>query len=549
MKTILKISITAAAIMSLFCSCVKEVIPYGGTTTESQVTLETMVRGIPAAIVQPGSAGYGAQCPWDFGLPAIHLATDSMVGDLVISGNIGYDWFEQWGANDHLGPEYAVGALTWDTYYTWIMSANNIIRIIKEKMNEEDDYSTLTAQEKNYLGLAYTYRAMFYLDLVRLYEFKENKYTKADELIGLGVPIVLEDTTEEEAKSNPRAKVSDTYHNVIIPDLDKAEILLQGASSSDPYTIGLAYVYGLKARAYLERGTAGDEGAWEAAAEYARLAINTSGRTPLTQAQWEDPINGFNSATTNNSWIWGLALPSESISSLNCFTAHMSTENSWSAYAFDTGRAINRNLYNSIHNYDFRKHSWLDPDRSVYEYKSCRPDSKEYFAETLNDYVCIKFRPAQGTYDDYKVGSAADHPCMRVEEMYFIEAEATAHFNLAAAKTLLNDFMNNYRIVEGGWAYDCSNRATVESFVDELILQKRIEFWGEGIVMFDMKRLDMSTRRGYVGTNAPASYRLNTDGRAPYWNFCITRGETQNNTAVAGKNNPDPSGCITPWKS
>ncbi len=548
MKRFINILIIAAALVPLSSSCVKEVFPYGGTTTEDQVTLETIVRGIPAALVQPGSAGYGSQCPWDFGLPAIHLATESMTGDLVISGNIGYDWFEQWGANDALGPEYAVGALTWDTYYTWIMSANNIIRIIKEKIPQEGDYTALDASEKNYLGLAYTYRAMFYLDLVRLYEFKENKYTKGDNIIGLGVPIVIETTTEDEAKNNPRAKVEDIYNTVIIPDLDRAEKLLQGTNSTDPYTIGIAYVYGLKARTYLERGTAGDQGAWEKAAEYARMAINISGRTPLTQSQWEDPTTGFNNATANNSWIWGLALPSESISSLNCFTAHMSTENSWSAYGFDTGRAINRNLYNSVNNYDFRKHSWLDPDRSFYEYKSCREDGKKYFAEELDSYVNIKFRPAQGTYDDYKIGSAADHPCMRVEEMYFIEAEATAHINLASAKSMLNDFMNKWRMT-GGMTYDCSKRATVEAFVDELILQKRIEFWGEGIVMFDMKRLDMSTRRGYVGTNAPASYRLNTDGRAPYWNFCITRGETQNNTALAGKNNPDPSGCITPWKN
>ena len=103
-----------------------------------------------------------------------------------------------------------------------------------------------------------------------------------------------------------------------------------------------------------------------------------------------------------------------------------------------------------------------------------------------------------------------------------------------------------HRIVGGG--YDCTNMSSsVESFTNELMLQKRIEFWGEGIVMFDMKRLDMSTRRGYVGTNSPNSYRLNTEGRAPYWNFVITRGETQNNPVIATQNNPDPSQTVKPW--
>ncbi|WP_277089518.1 RagB/SusD family nutrient uptake outer membrane protein [Alistipes sp.] len=537
MKNILKIS--AAAFSILLGSCIKDVTPTE-IATEDQVTLETLVGGIPAALVKPGSTGYNLA--WDFALPAIHLATESMTGDIAITGNIGYDWFQQWGANDALGPEYAVGALPWNNYYTWIMMANNVISLI-----DETDIATLGAKERSYLGFAYAYRAMFYLDLVRLYEFKENTVTRADDLLGLGVPIVLPETTEAQAKNNPRATVDEIYDSVIFPDLEKAGKLLENFTAPDKYTISLALVYGLKARAYLERGTdKNDAAAYRSAAEYARKAITASGRTPLTQEEWEDPANGFNNAESNNAWIWGLALPSESVANLMCFTVHMSCENDWAPY--HAGRAINRNLYNSIYLRDFRRHSWLDPDRGSYSYKSCRPDGKEYFAEKLADYVNIKFRPAQGAYKDFKVGGAADHCCMRVEEMYFIEAEATAQAgDVQGGIRLLNEFMTKYRMMDGA-VYDCSAQSTLKSFVNELMLQKRIEFWGEGIVMFDMKRLDMSSKRGYVGTNAPASYRLNVDGRAPYWNFVISRGETQNNTAIAKQNNPDPSGLVEPWK-
>ena len=537
MKNILKIS--AAAFSILLGSCIKDVTPTE-IATEDQVTLETLVGGIPAALVKPGSTGY--KLAWDFALPAIHLATESMTGDIAITGNIGYDWFQQWGANDALGPEYAVGALPWNNYYTWIMMANNVISLI-----DETDIATLGAKERSYLGFAYAYRAMFYLDLVRLYEFKENTVTRADDLLGLGVPIVLPETTEAQAKNNTRATVDEIYDSVIFPDLEKAGKLLENFTAPDKYTISLALVYGLKARAYLERGTdKNDAAAYRSAAEYARKAITASGRTPLTQEEWEDPANGFNNAESNNAWIWGLALPSESVANLMCFTVHMSCENDWAPY--HAGRAINRNLYNSIYLRDFRRHSWLDPDRGSYSYKSCRPDGKEYFAEKLADYVNIKFRPAQGAYKDFKVGGAADHCCMRVEEMYFIEAEATAQAgDVQGGIRLLNEFMTKYRMMDGA-VYDCSAQSTLKSFVNELMLQKRIEFWGEGIVMFDMKRLDMSSKRGYVGTNAPASYRLNVDGRAPYWNFVISRGETQNNTAIAKQNNPDPSGLVEPWK-
>ena len=134
--------------------------------------------------------------------------------------------------------------------------------------------------------------------------------------------------------------------------------------------------------------------------------------------------------------------------------------------------------------------------------------------------------------------------------MYFIEAEATAQAgDLAEGIRLLNEFMNSYRMIDSG-IYDCTARSgNLDSFINELMLQKRIEFWGEGIIMYDMKRLDMPTRRGYVGTNAPAAYRLNVEeGRAPYWNIVITRGETQNNPVIASQNNPDPSGLVELWK-
>ncbi|WP_288290079.1 RagB/SusD family nutrient uptake outer membrane protein, partial [uncultured Alistipes sp.] len=212
MKNILKISAAAAAMTLALSGCIKDATPTQ-IATEDQVTLETLVRGIPAALVMYNSTGYAQDgAAWDFSLPAIHLATESMTGDLVVTGNIGYDWFTQWGTNVSLGSDYAVGALTWDNYYTWIMMANNVIKQI-----DASDFSSLDATQRSYLGFAYTYRAMFYLDLVRLYEFKENTVTEAPELLGLGVPVVLPETTEAEAKNNPRAKVDDIYDKVIFP--------------------------------------------------------------------------------------------------------------------------------------------------------------------------------------------------------------------------------------------------------------------------------------------------------------------------------------------
>lgn len=537
MKNILKISIAALASAALLSSCIKESFPTDRATEEqvsqSATALEAMVKGIPAALIAPRSLTQYTN-HWNFSLPAIMFARDAMAGDMAIAGDTGYDHFSAWGTNQAMGDRYAVGDLPWRNYFIWIKACNDIIGTI--------DKGALTTATKHVLGSAYAYRASFYLDLVRMYEFKENKYTSAPGVVGLSVPIVTEGTTEEMAKNNPRATAQEVFDQIIFPDLEHAATMLADYSAPDAYVPSLAMVYGLTARAYLDRGSANnDTESYRLAAEYARRAITASGCTPLTQAQWEDPVNGFNNAGSNNAWIWGLPITTDNVSNLMNFQAHIGTEESW-GYGTLTMRAIDRGLYNSIDPKDFRRHSWLDPDRSSYAYKSCRPDGTAYFAK-LKDLSNIKFRPAQGAYNDYTTGGATDIVCMRVEEMYFIEAEATAYSNLSAAQGLLNTFMR-YRITDG--SYDCTaTTSSLEGFLDELVLQKRIEFWGEGIIMFDLKRLNRSSTRGYKGTNHPMDYRLNTDGRAPFWNFVIVRSEGNNNPAIV--NNPDPTGTVPVW--
>ena len=140
MKKATNITLATLAAALLASSCIKEADPYE-IATEDQVTLETLIEGIPASLVQAGSAGYAKDGQaWDFALPAIHIATESMTGDVAIGGNIGYDWFAQWGTNEALGADYAVGALTWNNYYAWIMAANNVIKQI-----DASDFATLDA--------------------------------------------------------------------------------------------------------------------------------------------------------------------------------------------------------------------------------------------------------------------------------------------------------------------------------------------------------------------------------------------------------------------
>ena len=561
MKNILIKTLSVILVTFIASGCVKETFPAGGTLTtgqleSSELSLDYMLNGIPAAMMTSGTAGYASTYGYhaDFGIAAIHLMTEAMLEDLTVSGELGYWWFGAFTQNLSQGADYIYCAYFWDCYYAWIKLANDIIGKIGE-VTDDTDPSTVSL-----LGQAYAYRAMFYLDLARLYEPKQNKILPISaDIEGLTVPIITEATTEEDAFENPRASREDMYE-FILSDLETAIGYLDAADKT--YTRPtVAAVYGLMARAYLELGAPDDEvrnkEAYRKAAKYAELAISTSGKTPLTAAQWLDPKTGFNDGSANNSWIWGLSLSVENASNIISNISHIASEAVW-GYSVLSLPSINKALYDRIDINDFRKQSFLDPDYTWdhmldrggkytenHGYKFAgSTDANDYFIYYAAPYVNIKFRPASGQCVEYTEGNVADRVLMRVEEMYFIEIEAALRTKgVGEAQKLLNDFMRTYRYR----TYDCSYAASEVSFIQEMLLQKRIEFWGEGVMFYDYKRLNQSITRGYSGTNFPAVARFNTEERSPQWNIVITRGEVQANPALDGLNNPDPTEKLVPW--
>ena len=207
---------------------------------------------------------------------------------------------------------------------------------------------------------------------------------------------------------------------------------------------------------------------------------------------------------------------------------------------------------------DFRRNSWLDPEYVTdpsagqpynYKFSGTDADKVNFLQGTQMNppavpYQNIKFRPYQGECSDYAVGNCADHPLMRVEEMYFIEMEAVAHISVPEAESLLESFMSQ-RVTDG--SYVCPS-VGLESFLEEMLFQKRVEFWGEGVVFYDYKRLGKGIERGYDGTNEAAVYSFNSEGRSPQWNIVVTNGEFQYNAGIGtSTNNPDPSGLLVLW--
>ena len=144
-------------------------------------------------------------------------------------------------------------------------------------------------------GIAYAMRAMFYMDIARMFAQKSYAIDKTAET----VPLVLETTSLDALAKNPRA-TNEVMWAQILSDLDKAEEYLQDYQRSDVYyqrsdvyTPDLSVVYGLKARAYL---TMED---WAKAEEYAKLA--QAGYSIMDENQFTNRKTGFN--TPNAVWF------------------------------------------------------------------------------------------------------------------------------------------------------------------------------------------------------------------------------------------------------
>jgi hypothetical protein len=289
----------------------------------------------------------------------------------------------------------------------------------------------------------------------------------------------------------------------------------------------------MMARLYLEIG------------EYSNAATSAkkaqAGFTPLTQAQWLDRTNGFNTPNGHNSWIWCASTTADNDvvkTGIINWTSFMCAEQEFGYVGPGGGEAMlmDRNLYNRIPDTDFRKKSYVKPGASISDIESNTPNSYKQWM-TTKPCLSLKFRPSQGEYEEYTIAAASSVPLMRVEEMYLIEAEAAARQNAAQGKQLLETFVKTYRNPD----YVCTGTST-EEIIDEIWLQRRVELWGEGFATFDIKRLNKGITRSYNGTNHPAGHLFNTTQSPGWMNYCIVRTEFNNNFAInPNENNPAPT--------
>jgi len=526
----------AAISLGSFTSCIDETVPANGIATEKQVgksstATEAMVMAMPA---------YCHTMPWsdrhnNFGYGSFMHIRDLQTGDAVMefSGS-GYDsWFTSWTQDKHMGQDYFYAQYQWIYHWRFMQAVNNVIAAINPE--------AATTEQLGWLGSAYAYRAMLYLDLARMYEFLPNEKTSSvnedgNDIAGLTVPIVKAGMSEADARNNPRVK-HEVMAKFIEEDLNEAEKYVVNLKDTRGKILpDLACAYGLKARLYMW------DGQYAKAQEYARKAIDASGIKPMSKEQCLNTTTGFN---VTDPWMWG-AQQTETTRTVTTgivnWTSWVCNETEFGYAAAEPYFKVDKRFYDRISDTDFRKLEFKAPASSPLA--SLNAFVKANYKITLPDYASLKFRPGNGNADTYSQGAATAYPLMRVEEMYFIEAEAAAQQNPEQGKTLLETFMKTYR--DPSYTYQVGT--SKDEVIEEIVFQKRVELWGEGQSFFDIKRLNYSVTRGYKGTNVTDELaRLNTNGRPAWMNWVISLREYESNEALVGMNNPDPSDKYTPW--
>lgn len=539
MKTIYK-SLTAAALAlpMMMSSCIEETFPTSGFTTEqiqgNSLAIESTLRGMPAYMkkIQVWTS-HG----FDFGYPAMMIMNNCLTNDMFESPT-GYDWFSSWlEASENLNSGYVLSQVTWYYYNFLVNSTNEAISVTRNSID--------TPFGKGAYAQALLYRVNAYLEMARIFEWLPTAAVPSfsgagNDVTGLTVPIVTPDTPDDQRANNPRA-THDQMVKFLLDDVNLAIDLYQqgGTQPTDKQFPGLAVAYGLKARILMW-----DE-KYPQAAEAAQMAINSTAAAPTTRDQWLSTTNGFNDSSVP-SWLWCIQFESndDATQSWTNWTSFMSPE-LWIGYggggsgSGDTYWMMDRQMYDRISNSDWRKLTFKAPAGHPLEGQTPALNAERFAA--LTDYACVKFRPGSGNMNDEPTAFATAVPLMRIEEMYFIKAEAEAHTSPAVGKQTLESFMKQYRYPQ----YSCTATGS-EDVIEEIIFQKRVEFFGEGIIFYDWKRLGYGIDRAYDGTNWPDAERYVVEGRPAWMNRPFVDYEGEFNQGVRGYENPNTGGVYKP---
>lgn len=333
--------------------------------------------------------------------------------------------------NDIAIPNNTRTSFAWYLMYKTIDNCNTALAI------QGDTEALRQAQ-----GQALALRAFCYLHLAQHYQFTYLKDPAAP-----CVPIYTEPTTDDTAPKG-KSTVAQVYQRVF-DDLALAKDYLKNYTrkgDGQKFKPDVNVVNGLLARAYLLTGQ------WEEAAK-AAAAARQGYSLMTTAAEYE----GFNNIS-NKEWIWG----------------HPQTlAQSSASYNFYFLDATHVGAYSSF---------MADPHfRDTFSDGDIRLELFQWMREGYLGYKKFHMRA-----DD-----TADIVLMRASEMLLVEAEALARDGFPEKAVVP---LNELRHARGLGDYDLTGKSQ-QDVIDEILMERRRELWGEGFGITDILRTQQSVKR------------------------------------------------------
>ena len=333
--------------------------------------------------------------------------------------------------NDIAIPNNTRTSFAWYLMYKTIDNCNTALAI------QGDTEALRQAQ-----GQALALRAFCYLHLAQHYQFTYLKDPAAP-----CVPIYTEPTTDDTAPKG-KSTVAQVYRRVF-DDLALAKDYLKNYTrkgDGQKFKPDVNVVNGLLARAYLLTGQ------WEEAAK-AAAAARQGYSLMTTAAEYE----GFNNIS-NKEWIWG----------------HPQTlAQSSASYNFYFLDATHVGAYSSF---------MADPHfRDTFSDGDIRLELFQWMREGYLGYKKFHMRA-----DD-----TADIVLMRASEMLLVEAEALARDGFPEKAVVP---LNELRHARGLGDYDLTGKSQ-QDVIDEILMERRRELWGEGFGITDILRTQQSVKR------------------------------------------------------
>ena len=475
-----------------------------GSTFMSDATKALIpLNGIYRSMYTAGwsTGGNTHQC---FGISAYNLMAEVM-GDEFIMGAQGSGWF-WFDAAYNVKTRYTAGSWRsydlWMAYYTWIANANYIIAAEETMEGSSEDVGYV-------IGQAYAIRAYSYFMLAQT--FARNYNYQNDPCVPIYDGPTMTTTTGQ-----PRETVAKVYAQ-IDSDINKAiELLAKSPAQRHPSHMSYAVALGLKSRIALV------EEKWDVALDAAQKAIAASGKKII-------PVSSFmgtNSVDAANV-MWGAQIVSDQAGMYASFFAHMSVD---VAYGQRAPKQITTWLYDKMSPTDTRR-AWWDPNDETY---------------STGGYIQKKF-----DFSNLQTWEG-DYIWMRVEEMYLNAAEAACHAgNDALAKQYLMDLMSvrdaSYTTNKTGKSIGALGTQDTGSLLDEILIQRRLELWGEDGRIYTLRRLHQGFERPAAygwpsGLLLPTHAKAMADPASYLWVLTIPQAEFDGNVNMDPSKDQNPIG-------